>query len=181
MGRGLGLLELGKLEEFAHQARESLAAADRGVEVLRARRLVERVALELQRLEVTVEARERGAQVMRDVGDHVAPQGILVADVLEQPADVTRHLVEGGGKLVHLVAFRVRAQRGHRRQRLGEAAAAKILHRRIEPPQPAGQEVEDQQAGQQAEQQARAERPTAQAQQEALAHHPFGLVILLAP
>ena len=70
-------LESRKLEQLLRQARHAVALSHRDVEVLATIGGRQIVAHPHERLEIVLHRGERRAQVVRDIGDEVAPQRVL--------------------------------------------------------------------------------------------------------
>ena len=109
-------IELRELEQIADEAAQPLALIERHRQVAFPLGRRELRVLELQRLDVSVQRGERGAQIVRDVRHHLPAQGVRLLQGVELLADAGRHFVVRTPELRDLVS--VTAARGRGRERL---------------------------------------------------------------
>ena len=136
---------------------------------------LELLLLQQQRLDVAVQRGERRAQVVRDVGDHLAALGIVSLQGLHLLLDAIGHAVEAASQQVDLVTttpgFRVA-------QVL--PASGKTLHERRETPQPAGDQRHPAQAQEERHHQGTGQEPEGGLQHVAAREPLHHAVVLLS-
>ena len=140
--------------------------------------LVELALLHQHGVEIALQRGQRRAQVVRDVGDQLAPQAVGLLEISHARGHPLGHVAEGGAEPVDLVA-RVARRRGQQTG-LDATVALEALHRGGEPPQPAREQAEHQQAGQRGEDDARTQPPGRELQHVAAADHGGDAVVALA-
>ncbi|MEZ5577739.1 MAG: hypothetical protein R3F44_19715 [Candidatus Competibacteraceae bacterium] len=151
--------------------------AQGGIEINRPVGVGELAGFDLQGFQITVQRGQRGAQIVRDMVDQLAAQGVALLQTPDQGLQALRHPVEMRAQLLDLVALRALAAIGrvHR-----EIAALELVHQYRQPPQPAGQQPKQQQSGQQPGQKTANQYPSTEPQQQAVLVESFERFVHLA-
>ena len=161
----LARIELRKLEQVPDEAAQPLALAEGHREIVLPLGPAKLRVLELQRLDVAMQRRERGAQIVGDVRHHLPAQRVRLLQGLELLADPGRHLVVRASELGDLVAV-VRA-RGRERLEVSKSSRPESIDVVGEPAQSAGHCAQNHESGQRPHHDAHDQGESAVARKEA--------------
>jgi len=150
---------LGQLEQFSRQQAKLLALFERDFEIAAFFVGAQGIAFNLQGFEVALQRGERGAQIVRNIGDQFTPHRVVLLELLHLGHDPVCHLAERSREVVDVV-WPPGAQRGLRKLP-GVPALPDPVHYARKLRQATGDQPDDQRACEQREHEAAPHEPDA--------------------